>query len=66
MSGFYWPEPDLSFLPATKATGDGEARYFVCHNKNILQFIDKKKHGAQLLAKSLVSSTKFKSITWEC
>ena len=25
MSGFYWPEPDLSFLPGTKAAGLGEA-----------------------------------------
>jgi len=40
MSGFYWPEPDLSFLPGTKAAGQGDASYFVCHNNNILQLVD--------------------------
>ena len=42
MSRFYWPEPDLSFLPGAKAIGEGEARYFVCHNNNILQLINEK------------------------
>ena len=42
MSRFYWPEPDLSFLPGAKAIGEGEARYFVCHNNNILQLVDEK------------------------
>jgi NAD+ diphosphatase len=40
MSGFYWPEPDLSFLPGIKAAGQGEASYFVCHNSNVLQLVD--------------------------
>jgi NAD+ diphosphatase len=43
MSGFYWPEPDLSFLPGTKVAGQGEAIYFVCHNNNILQLVDENK-----------------------
>jgi NAD+ diphosphatase len=42
VSRFYWPEPDLSFLPGAKAIGEGEARYFVCHNNNILQLVDEK------------------------
>ena len=42
MSRFYWPEPDLSFLPGAKAIGEGEASYFVCHNNNILQLVDEK------------------------
>jgi NAD+ diphosphatase len=42
VSRFYWPEPDLSFLPSAKAIGEGEARYFVCHNNNILQLVDEK------------------------
>ena len=40
MSGFFWPEPDLSFLPGTKVIGEGEASYFVCHNNDILQLVD--------------------------
>jgi NADH pyrophosphatase NudC (nudix superfamily) len=43
MIGFCWPDPDLSFLPGTKAKEEGEARYFVCHNNNILQLMDEKK-----------------------
>ncbi len=44
MTGFYWPEPDLSFLPGTRAVDEGEGEseglYFVCHNNNILQLAD--------------------------
>ena len=40
MNEFNWPEPDLSFLPGTKALGAGEASYFICHNNNILQLVD--------------------------
>ena len=43
MSRFFWPEPDLSFLPGIKATGKGEASYFVCHNNNILQLVGENK-----------------------
>ena len=40
MSGFFWPEPDLSFLPGIKAAERGEGSYFVCHNNNILQLVN--------------------------
>ena len=41
MNEFNWPEPDLSFLPGTKALGAGEASYFICHN-NLDNFTPKK------------------------
>ena len=40
MSGFYWPEPNLKFIPVTQALGKGEVSYFICHNNNILQLVD--------------------------
>ena len=40
MTGFFWPEPDLSFLPGTRALREDEGTYFVCHNNNILQLVD--------------------------
>ena len=43
MSRFFWPDPDLSFLPGIKATRKGEASYFVCHNNNILQLVGENK-----------------------
>ena len=66
MSGFYWPEPDLSFLPGTKASGKARRVILFAITTTSCSLLTKTKHGVPLLAKSLVSSTEFMSITWEC
>ena len=66
MSGFFGLSLTLAFYLGLRQQGMVRRGILFAITTTSCNSLMKKKHGAQLLAKSLVSSTKFKSITWEC